>query len=68
MQGIKIGENVTDTFGFERSEQAPWNQEHEGLYTIFDSASPDILIPILWFDDFVEKFNITSLKPTIVID
>ena len=31
-------------------------QRNDGIYTIFDSASTDILLSVLWYESFVEKF------------
>jgi len=37
-----------------------WNDTESGVYTIFDSASPDVIISNIWFDSFLDKLNETS--------
>lgn len=57
MQGIRIGDEPENTFRFESSEQAVWDNHHEGLYTLFDSASADIHISSLWSDDLLKQID-----------
>ena len=40
-------------YGFEPHPEAEF--QDRGVYTIFDSASADILISSIWYDDFIEK-------------
>ena len=37
-----------------------WNDNESGIYTVFDSASPDIIFSALYFDNFVKRLNETS--------
>lgn len=60
MQGVRFGNSMNDHYGLDRSDQAVWSDEFSGVYTVFDSASPDILISAIWFDHFVDNFNATA--------
>ena len=43
-----------------------WNKNETGLYTIFDTGAPDIMISELWFDSFMEElFAIANKTYTI---
>lgn len=60
MQGIQTSNSTEGSFRLERANQAVWNEEVQGVYTIFDSASPDIVISSLWFDGLVEELGVAS--------
>ena len=60
MQGIQIGRTTIFHYSFDLSSQAVWNETESGVYTIFNTASPDLTISNIWFDSFVEMLNETS--------
>ena len=37
-----------------------WNGNESGIYTVFDSASPDIIFSSLYFESFFQHLNATS--------
>lgn len=41
-QGFQIGDKKSNNFSLQESVQAIWNDELDGVYTIFDSESHDI--------------------------
>ena len=60
MQGIRIGRSSLLHYGFDRSEQAVWNETEYGVYTIFNTASPDLIISNIWFDSIARVINETA--------
>ena len=56
-QGVRFGENdENDAYTYSRAdeqEQVVWLRD--GVYTIFDTAAPDIYISILWYEAFLDK-------------
>ena len=58
MQGFKFGENGPD-FGFVAESQMDIFN-NRGLYTIFDTSSPDIGISKVYFDNFIDELMLVQ--------
>ena len=55
MDAIRIGDNDANAAKFNSTGQGVFDANN-GLYTIFDSASPEIYISALFFEDFINMF------------
>ena len=67
MNGIGYGDDIENLYSFDRANGTIWDEEQGGVYTIFDSASPDIMISHLYFDDFVNQLKIQA-NQNITVD
>jgi len=54
MSAVRFGDKDANAFGFTSDPQVV--TVDDGIYTIFDTNSPSILISELWYDSFIAKF------------
>ena len=65
LQGVRFGTSSDMAFTFNLMEHGA--QINDGLYTIWDSAAPNIYLSVLWFESFVAQlYEITGLEIVIV--
>jgi len=53
MDGFRVGVNDAKSYSFQPNEQIDLFN-NRGIYTIFDTATPDILITQVYFDSMMD--------------
>ena len=65
MQGVRFGTSFNNAYVFGNMEEGA--ERNDGIYTIFDTGSSDILLSVLWYESVIDKYYTTvGLEYTII--